>query len=168
MTRSTKPARIDQGTGSTFDALAARGLIQVAIRLGGLHGGTLHPHLRMTTAGRRLCRQITGQRAYKPPPAGTLKEWHWRALAKAYVAGAEGLEGDYGVFGHIGERTWERLLEYKWGALVEERRTGSLTLGRTVRMYVTARGRALYHDEWARYRAMYPDVEAPEPDSGEQ
>jgi hypothetical protein len=44
----------------------------------------------MTTTGRRLARSWTGVQAYKAPPAGTLKEWHWRALARAYAAGDEG------------------------------------------------------------------------------
>jgi hypothetical protein len=51
-------------------------------------------------------------------------EWHWRALVKAYAAGDAGLEGEYGDYAHIGERTWQRLLEHKWGALVEECGTG--------------------------------------------
>ena len=81
---------------------------------------------------------------------------------KAYAAGEEGLEGEYGVYAHIGERTWQRLLEYKRVALVEERPRKSL--GSPVRrMHITANGRALYHDQWSRYREMYPDVEAAEP-----
>jgi hypothetical protein len=40
--------------------------------------------------------------------------------------GDEGLEGEYGAYGRIGERTWQRLLEYKWGSLVEERGTRQL------------------------------------------
>jgi hypothetical protein len=91
----------------------------------------------------------------KAPPAGTLKEWHWRALAKAYAAGDEGLEGEYGVYAHIGERTWQRLLEYKRGALVEERGTViDVLTGRIHRMHITANGRAPYHDQWARYRPV--------------
>ena len=108
------------------------------------------PHLRMTTKGRHLARSWTGVKPYKAPPPGTLKEWHWRALAKAYAAGDEGLEGEYGVYAHISERTWQRLLEYKWGALVDERGTGEYRDLRQVRrMYITADGRALYHDQWA-------------------
>jgi hypothetical protein len=85
-------------------------------------------------------------------------------LAKAYAAGDDGLVGEYGVHGHIGERTWQRLLEYKRGALVEERGTGEYVDYRQVRrMYITAHGRALYRDEWAPYRELYPDVEALEP-----
>jgi hypothetical protein len=59
---------------------------------------------------------------------------------------------------------WQRLLEYKWGALVKERGTGKYFEYRQVRhMHITANGRALYHDQWVRYRELYPDVETPEP-----
>ena len=68
---------------------------------------------------------------------------------------------------HIGERTWQRLLEYKRSALVEERGTGAYVDYRQVRrMYITANGRALYYDQWSRYRKLYPDVEAAEPARG--
>jgi hypothetical protein len=162
--RIKKLGLVDQGTGSTFSALADRGLVSVQWHRVNVHGQGV-PHLRMTTKGRQLARSWTGAKAYKPPPAGTLKEWHWRALAKAYAAGEEGLEGEYGVYAHIGERTWQRLLEYERGALVEERPRRHL--GYPVRrMHITADGRALYHDQWARYRELYPDVEAPEPARG--
>ncbi len=63
--------------------------------------GQRKPYLRVTPAGRRLVRAWTGQTAYKAPCAGTLREWHWRALAKAYAAFDEGLEGEYGDYAHI-------------------------------------------------------------------
>src|SRR5438093_9367819 len=50
------------------------------------------------TNGRKLARCWTGAKAYKAPPPGTLKEWHWRALVKAYGAGDAGLEGEYGDY----------------------------------------------------------------------
>ena len=53
----------------------------------------------MTTAWRKVLRSWTGQKAYEAAPPGTLKEWHWRALAKAYAAGDDGLAGEYGVYG---------------------------------------------------------------------
>ena len=162
---------VDQGTGSTFSALADRGLVNVQWHRINVHGQGI-PHVRMTTAGRKLARSWTGQKAYKAPPAGTLKEWHWRALAKAYAAGDEGLEGEYGVYAHIGERTWQRLLEYKLGplavdghgALVEERGMGEYHDHRQVRrVHITPNGHALYESEWGRYRELYPDVEALDP-----
>jgi hypothetical protein len=145
---------VDQGTGSTFSALADRGLVDVQWHRVNVHGQGV-PHLRMTTNGRKLARSWTGRPVYKAPPAGTLKEWHWRALAKAYAAGDEGIEGEYGIYGRIGERTWQRLLEYKRGALVEERGTLiDVVTGRVHRMHIAAAGRALYEREWARYRPV--------------
>jgi hypothetical protein len=162
-----KTAPIDQGTGATFAALADRGLVDVDWRDTNVWGQR-KPYLQLTPTGRRLARSWTGANAFKAPPAGTLREWHWRALAKAYAAGVEGIEGEYGVYAHIGERTWQRLLEYKAGALVAE---GPLTDNtdlypfgpRRRRLRITDAGRALYEREWARYRELYPDVEAPEP-----
>jgi hypothetical protein len=121
--RIKKLGMVDQGTGSTFSALADRGLIDVQWQRVNVHGQGV-PHLCMTTKGRQLARSWTGTKAYKAPSPGTLREWHWRALAKAYAAGDEGLEGEYGIYAHIGKRTWQRLLEYKSDVLVEERDTG--------------------------------------------
>jgi len=159
--RVNKLGLVDQGTGSTFSALADRGLVSVQWHRINVYGQGV-PHLRISTRGRQLARSWTGRKAYKAPPAGTLKEWHWRALAKAYAAGDEGLQGEYGVYAHIGERTWQRLLEYKWGALVEERPRRHLGFP-VRRLFITANGHSLYRAEWARYRELYPDVEAPEP-----
>jgi hypothetical protein len=154
-----KAAPIDQGTGATFAALADRGLVQVEWRELNVWGQR-KPYLRLTPAGRKLARSWTGAKAYKAPPAGTLREWHWRALAKAYAAGDEGLEGFYGDYANIGWNTWLRLRDYKWGALVEEHVLSGL---RDHRLRITAAGRALYEHEWARYRELFPNVEAPEP-----
>ena len=161
-------APIDQGTGATFAALADRGLIEVDWRERNVWGQR-KPYIRLTPAGRRLARSWTGQKAYEAPPAGTLREWHWRALAKAYAAGDEGLEGEYGDYGRIGWNTWLRLRDYKRGGLVEEVPGISYCNppagpSRTVyRLRITSAGRALYEREWARYQELYPDVEAPEP-----
>jgi hypothetical protein len=57
--------------------------------------------MRMSTKGRQLAHSWTGAKAHTAPPAGTLKEWHWRALAKTYAAGDEGLDGEYGIYDHI-------------------------------------------------------------------
>jgi hypothetical protein len=89
-----KVAKIDQGTGSTFQALANRGMIQVSER-----GPDRYTHIRITPAGRKLVRSWTGQKAYKALPVGTLREWHWRALAAAYAAGEQGLPDSGGGYG---------------------------------------------------------------------
>jgi hypothetical protein len=136
---------VDQGTGSTFTALADRGLVNVQWHRDNVHGQGV-PHLRMTTNGRKLARSWTGAKVYKAPPVGTLKEWHWRALAKAYAAGDEGLEGEYGVYEHIGERTWQRLLEYQSRRPGRRRTTG----GQHGLVPMGARSAAACHRSWAR------------------
>ncbi len=69
-TRIKKLGLVDQGTGSTFSALADRHLVEVRWHHLNVHGqGT--PHLRMTTKGRQLARSWTGVKAYKAPPAGS-------------------------------------------------------------------------------------------------
>jgi hypothetical protein len=153
-------------TGSTFRALADRGLIDIQEREYNVHGQA-KPYIRVTTAGRRFVRSWTEQKAYKPPPAGTLREWHWRALALAYAVDDEGLEGRYGGdYAQIGWSTWLRLRDCKSSALVEERAINPdwhPSWQRTYRMYITAAGRELYEREWARYCELYPEVEAPPP-----
>jgi hypothetical protein len=37
------------------------------------------------------------------------------------------------------------------------------TLSSAYRLYITSFGETYYRREWARYRALYPGVEAPEP-----
>lgn len=158
---------LDPGTGSTFEALAARHLI--------LRRWERDPDLpvsllfvQMTPKGRKLIRAVTGEQREKPLPAGTLREWHWRALAAAYAARPAGLEQDAGGYGHSAWRTWLRLRDYQAGDLVKEQRGSQHTLpggayGETYRLHITPFGEAYYHREWARYRALYPDVDAPAP-----
>jgi hypothetical protein len=66
--------------------------------------------------------------------------------------------------GRIGWPTWLRLRDCKWAALIDERpNPAPLRDGDRYRLHITAADRALYEHEWARYRELYPDVEAPEP-----
>jgi hypothetical protein len=160
---------VDQGTGSTFEALQSRGLVLLRSSRGLYRG---YPHIvyvRVTTAGRKLVRQSTGEVRGKKLPVGALWEWHWRALAQMYRAGA--LKNDHfggNYFAIDDERqdsqdrtTWEtlrHLLEYKWGALCRE-----ACEGYEWRYELTPFGRAYYEQEWAFYRKLYPDVDALEP-----
>jgi hypothetical protein len=126
----------------------------------------------MTPAGRKLVRSWTGAKAYKAPPAGTLREWHWRTLAAAYAAGEQGLPDTGGGYGHIGWSTWQRLEEY--GARAGRRGGTALTQTRRIwrpvrrwdgtayrdtselacEMVITDAGRELYERELARYRLV--------------
>jgi len=162
---------VDRGTGSTWAALADRGLLETRT---GLVGTALGPtevlYVRLTTKGRRAARAGLGGGAAPEArlPPGALREWHWRALARAYAAGSEGLEGDGGYaggYGHIGWRTWLRLRDYSnrargYGGLVEERRAAP-AMGH--RIFLTEDGLRFYRERWEEYRARYPSVEAPEP-----
>lgn len=155
---------VDQGTGSTVSALADRGLVEVNWR-GRNVCGQLKPHIRLTPVRRRLGRSWTGTKACKPPPRGTLKEWHLRALAKAYAVGDQGVEGRYGEYGGIGWPTWLRLRDYTCSSLIDEVATSwygrpASGSGSVYRLRITLAGRELYERDWTRYRELYPDVEA--------
>lgn len=157
---------VDEGTGSTWIALKRRGLL--------LHRACSGPfgeswcEVRLTPKGRKLARELSSEPAKVRLPPGTLREWHWQALAQAWEAGEAGLERSPGSW-----RTWERLVNYKAGALVKEfsvrvqrrRVDGSVQLDEEWRLRCTEEGRVFYQREWERYQQMYPDVKAPEPDS---
>jgi hypothetical protein len=125
----------------------------------GLLGETI-PFVRLTAVGRKLARHLLGQSAPKRLPAGILRERHWRALARAYAAGDAGLAGASGTYAGIGWPSWRRLRDYTAGALVSEH---GLRPPYDHRLRITAAGRALYEQEWGRYRELYPHIEAPAP-----
>lgn len=148
---------VDPGTGATFEALEQRGLVQCKHERGAL--GELALLVRVTTRGRQAARAGTGEHRPARQPAGTLQEWQWRALARAYAAHPSPLPYDgAGHYGGIAWGTWLRLRDYRAGALVQETGTGeAYALG------LTALGLELYARDWARYRELYPDVDAPAP-----
>jgi hypothetical protein len=155
---------VDAGTGATFKALETRGLI----------GCRYDPksdfkilELKITRAGRTLVVNATGKTSNadnldtKKLPKGTLRRWHWDALARAVAAGEEGLQGDLGRYGNIGWNTWLRLRDY-YGlekGLIEEFQH----VYKDYRLRVSAAGRKYYRENWQKYREMYPDISAPEP-----
>ena len=178
---------VDEGTGSTFESLERRGLIECRYERDPL--GIPILLVKMTIKGRRLARSLTGEQRERPLSTGTLREWHWKALAVAYQAGDEGVKQEYsgsGRYGGIGWNTWLRLRDYKHQGkeqpLIREASTWvqvrrSVFTGRprpddyeerTVaeqehRLSITAFGRTYYAQNWQRYRQLYPEVEAPAP-----
>lgn len=93
---------VDPGTGSTWKALAERGLVEVEERaiITGPEGYSL-PHILLTREGRKLVRQLTGEvrpvtpRRVKPPqPEGLLQAQQWLALVRLYELDFEGLPAD--------------------------------------------------------------------------
>ncbi len=86
-----KSARlVDEGTGSTFTALAERKYILLQYRP--VVGGDLFTYVQITPAGRKLVRQATSEQREKPLPAGTLREWHWKAMALAWASRPAGVK----------------------------------------------------------------------------
>lgn len=178
---------VDEGTGSTFESLERRGLIGCRYERDPLGISILL--VKMTSKGRRLARSLAGEQRERPLPAGTLREWHWKALVVAYQAGDEGVKQDSafsGRYNGIGWNTWLRLRDYKhqgkeqplimeaytWAQVRRMVFTGQPRPNdyeeRTVseqeyRLHITLFGRSYYEEHWQRYRQLYPDVEAPEP-----
>ena len=126
--------------------------------------------IQITPAGRKLVRNALSIKLPKRLPVGGLQEWHWRALATAYIAretpGVESetwwvREGDYGG---ISYKTWHRLLYYTIHGnecpLVRVH-SGNDTLGYIAQ--ITPWGIAFYERVWNFYHTRYPTIAAPEP-----
>ena len=160
----------DAGAGSTWAALARHGLVERRNSPSGVDA----LDVCLTPLGRRVVRSATGEHPHagtrrRRPAAGQLQEWQWRGLALAYAAGNAGLpKPDGGQYGGLPWRsTWLRLRDWRGGGLVEEYVADSRynpATGTTTHQYalrLTPRGRAYYVQEWATYRALYPNVDAP-------
>lgn len=168
-----KSARlVDEGTGSTFEALSTRKYILVQYRP--VIGGT-STYVQITPAGRKLVRQAMGEQREKVLPTGTLREWHWKAMALAWSARPAGVKDEDSSYGHISWNTWLRLRDYKVSGeerpLVKEYRTSSgvynPAVGYTPDFHwirLTAFGEQFYRENWARYQELYPEVAAPDPE----
>ena len=101
--KESKRRLVDPGSGSTWKALADRGLVEVEDRIvfPGPDEYSL-PHVLMTAAGRKLMRQLTGEVRPKAPPRkpkpqqpeGLLSAQVWLALAYLYRVDYEGLPVD--------------------------------------------------------------------------
>jgi hypothetical protein len=166
---------IDEGTGSTFNALESRGFIKCKYtwkrRDGDREAFERFLMLQLTKEGWVLVRTATGAKAYRPGAPGVLKEWHWKAMVAAWRARPAGVKSELGKYGNIGWNTWLRLRDYKVGPLIEEYHTSGEYLphvGYTPNIYwlrLSPFGEQFYREHWQRYRELYPDVDAPAPDS---
>src|SRR5712692_2008109 len=77
---------VDEGTGSTYNALEKRRFIKCKYTHTRRNGDrTLDSFLmlQITKEGRALMRSATGAKAYRPGASGVLKEWHWKAMVEA-------------------------------------------------------------------------------------
>lgn len=169
----------DEGTGSTFEALRKRGFILLRYEPGSLRQPIIS--VQITRQGRALIREAFGLEAPKSLPAGTLREWHWKALVHAYKCGDQGVtEWPRG----IGDSTIRRLEDYtvkgelkpllayalipcepfqrqKWPYYDQYEIATERNL-----LKITDVGKLFYEERWQLYREMYPDVDAPAPTPG--
>jgi len=174
--------QISEGTGATLEALEKRGLITMhhlsaeVLRRRSIIPEWMAfletdpiPTIQITPAGRKLVRQALGVRS-TAHVAGTLKEWHWRALSLAYAAReSKGVALESGYYGHIGWKTWLRLRDYTPAPLIQEYHedrghlpsTGSPLIDYYVQ--ITPFGIAFYERAFPCYRELYPAIEAPVP-----
>ncbi|MCA8833306.1 hypothetical protein [Hymenobacter pini] len=162
-------ALVSAGTGSTWKALASRGLVEVEDRVIELPGSPdLYPlpHVRMTPAGRKLARQLTGEARPIVKPALVLSEATWRALVtlwqldqrqKQWVGFNTATARAVGISWEV----WDRL----------ERQRPKMVLGRvnherlvdTSYYRLTAVGRIYYLERWTANQQAYPHLAAPDP-----
>jgi len=159
---------VNTGTGSTFQALEKRGYIRCRYS----YPGTKVLDIQMTPKGRKLVREMTAKSPERPQ-VGTLRQWHWKALAEAWKGRPEGLKSKDGYYGRISWNTWLRLRDYKEEGearpLVEEYRIWgeyNPRLRCTPYIYwirLSAFGEQYYRDNWQQYHELYPGVDAPAP-----
>jgi hypothetical protein len=153
---------IDEGTGSTFNALESRGFIKCKYtwkrRDGDREVLERFLMLQITKEGRALVRSATGAQAYRSGSPGILREWHWKAMVEAWKARPAGLKSEYGEdYGHIGWNTWLRLRDFKAGPLIEEYATWgqyNAQTGYTPQIHwlrLSALGEQFYRENWQQY-----------------
>ncbi len=153
----------DQGSGSTFAALERRGLLRCRYERDIL--GIPILFVQLTKTGRKVVREACGIQAPKALPVGTLREWHWRALCRAYSCDEQGMGYDQDTgdgFGYVSWKSCLRLRDYRVkGQDKPLLREGHC--GEHFAFIITDFGKQYYRDHWQRYREMYPEVEAPRP-----
>ncbi|AFY85501.1 hypothetical protein [Oscillatoria acuminata] len=154
---------VDPGTGSTFKALWTRKLIEIDY----CYQVSDWFKCKLTRLGRAVVRAGLGIQSEKKLPPRTLRDYQWKALVAAWNAGDEGLAADdyrAGYGGYSWQYCWLRLRNwnerYGKNGLVQEFRQDwkSSCLG------ITEEGRNFYRENWQKYRELYPEVEAPEPE----
>jgi hypothetical protein len=156
---------IDPGTGSTFQALERRKLVEC-------DGEVPELEIKLTALGRKVVRAGLGVTLPKRTLKGMLSELAWEALVLAYSAGDEGLQQEWGFrYAGIHFNIWDGLQNYRAGPLVKEvyhpedsHRSGP---GGANRIHITSCGLEFYRFHWERYQSLYPDIEAPQPSKAE-
>lgn len=140
---------VDQGTGSTLDALESRSLIEC-------DGSVPELYVKATRLCRKVVRVGTGQPVVRATTThkGMLSRKAWQALILIGRAGKDGLSLDgwsqYTQGIHL--NVWKHL----------EQQEPPLIKGYD-RLYHTVFGVLFYLRNYEKYRELYPEIEAPEP-----
>lgn len=144
---------IDPGTGSTFEALEKRELIECRYETVGDFSVL---YVKMTSKGRRVVRAADTEYKPKPKqPKGYLQKWHWELLALLYREGEVKRSGDEYNGQWFSWKTFLRLRDYKPEGLVRETKDGGAKL--------TGAGQNFYERQYRFYRREYRDVDAVPP-----
>lgn len=163
---------VDEGSGSTWAALERRGLLTVKDREVRFHPGQHLPHITLTTKGRKLARELKGEKA-PTKQKGEVSRSTWKALAAGWKAGEAGLWDDRGGdwYGGISGDIWLLLTRStkqreQWFSEVQRRAHEGEPAsfgGYRYGVKITPAGVAKYWESWEVNSAKYPDVDAPNP-----
>lgn len=168
------PELVSPGTGSTWKALAERGLVEISDRTIWFPGMSPREqyelsHVSLTRAGRKLVRELLGEvrppRPQKPKPPGLLPYLAWRALAAAYAQEPRGLVAEREGTESFGRVLYGGML-FAWlesllaPGLLAAQPVGSVA---PACYYLTAEGRAYCHQYYQYFQvnqAAHPRVAA--------
>jgi hypothetical protein len=157
---------ISEGTGSTWRALAQRGLLEVEEQIPYLVAdlpAVMHyslPHIRLTPASRKLARQLLGEvRAKKP--SKVLAPATWQLLTQLW---AQDPNVTHHQPAYASSEAFERLARSAPLKKVLGRANHQHLVEGWPTYSLTTVGLIYYHQHYAANVAAYPDVSAP--DSG--
>lgn len=172
MLRNECKGDVDEGSGSTWAALERRGLLKVKVRDVRFHPGQVLPHITLTPKGRKLARDLKGEKAATKKP-GEVSRSTWKALAAGWSAGEAGLWDEKGGdwYGGVSGDTWLMLTRStkqreRWFSEVQRHAAdGELASfgGFRYGVKITPAGIAKYWDSWEVNREKYPDIDASNP-----
>ncbi|BDM83543.1 hypothetical protein [Acaryochloris marina] len=139
---------VDNGTGSTLNALERRTLIEC-------DGSVPELYIKVTRLGRKAVRTGTNESVVKAPrtPRGMLSYKAWQAMVLVFKAGKEGVQHD----GY--SKYTEGIHMYTWRHL--EQLAPPLIQGYSCSRF-TAFGFIYYSRHYEQYRETYPDIDTPE------
>lgn len=146
--RLLRAGLVDNGTGSTLDALERRTLIEC-------NGSVPHLYIKATRLGRKVVRTGTKEPIVKRTrtPKGMLSQKAWLALVLIGKAGKEGI--------HLGANQYSEGIHINvWNHL--QKHDPPLIQGHS-QLHYTVFGALFYIHHYKRYREIYPDVDAPRP-----